>query len=83
MYDCGVPRENCTGGVVKAQAKVRDGYKAHVDYESARKCAKRHAAKLTAEGDGAVYLTNKPQRLRRGKGLHGGSGSRFLAPKVR
>lgn len=83
MYDCGVPREHCSGSVVKAQAKVRDGYKAHGDGDSARRCAKRYAAKLTAEGDGTMYLPNKPQRIRRGKGLHGGAGRRFMAPKVR
>ena len=79
MYDCGVPREHCTGYVIKAQAKVREGYKAHGDAASARKCAKRYAVKLTAEGDGTMYLPNKPTHLRKGKT---GTG-RFMAPKVR
>jgi hypothetical protein len=79
MYDCGVPREECSGFVVKAQAKVRDGYKAHGDAESARKCAKRFAVKMTAAGDGVVHLPNKPTHLRRGKP---GTG-RSMAPKIR
>lgn len=83
MCDCGTPRECCSGSVVKAQARVREGYKAHGDRESAVRCAKRYAAKLTQEGDGAYFIPAKPARLKPGKGLHGGAGKRFMAPKVR
>lgn len=65
VFDCGVPTDECRG----AMKTDHNGhsYKVHGDYESARKCAKRHAAKLTAEG-GPIVLASKPQRIKIGKG---------------
>ena len=85
MFDCGVPREFCSGRVVMAQAGVREGYRAHDDRDSALRCARRHVRALNeADPTGPVHLPSKPTRLKPGKAGKDGQGSvRFIVPKVR
>lgn len=83
MFSCGVPREHCSGSVIKTQARVADGFKAHGTAEHAVKCAKKWAAKVNAENPGGpILLTSKPMRLKPGKSGEKSNkgGKRFIAP---
>jgi hypothetical protein len=85
-FDCGVPRELCSGAVVQCQKSVREGYKAHGDMDSAKRCARKYAQRLTAEGgqNGPIHLPSKPLRLKPGKHGEGGNrAKRFIVPTVR
>lgn len=69
LFDCGVPVEQCAASK-NVVTNVNRVYKAHSDYDHARKCNKRYAL---ANG----LMPSKPQKIKANKGIA------YLHPAIR
>lgn len=75
-FDCGVPLEECSAPLVVSSGPKLRKYKAHKTWDEANLCAKKYAAKRTAEGDG-IFIPNKPFLVKQGKS------GRAMVPSIR
>lgn len=75
-WDCGVPRERCSGFKPVTQSMVRKGYKAHGSHGEARECARRYQRERSKE-TGTQVIMSKPTLCKMGKE------GRCIAPAIR